>query len=133
MKTMTADQARAHALRSGAELVIGGRHFNSDRAQVVKPISAAPAPRAAAPTLPVAPSTPAAAAPPPPETFSKADVEQMLAKQEERFTERLTNLLSSLQRPESDDKSEFYATGFKPEMDKDGCITFVKVQYERLQ
>lgn len=110
----------------GGEAVISGKRFNTTRAVVPpKPITAAP------PPLSAAPITPPAAVTPPAQGFSQAQVEQMLAGQEDRFTQRLQGILASLQRPA--DKADFYATGFKPELDKDGAISFVKVEYERLQ
>lgn len=131
MKRMTTDQLRALALATGAEATIDGKPFNTARQVVTpKPITAAPPRAAAAPPLPSSPSTSATAAPAP--TFTREQVDQMLAEQEERFTARLTSLLAGLQAPQAAGQ-EFYATEFTPKFDKDGQIEVVSVAWERLQ
>jgi len=129
---MTADELRAHALRTGAEVSIDGKVFNSARAQIEpKAITAAPTPRA--------PVVPVPVAPPAVESFTRAEVERLLAEQDARFTAQLQLIASMVSKPEpepdADDGKEYgmCAVGFTPKYNDDGLITFVGVQYERLQ
>lgn len=90
MKTVRSlDEARRLALTVGAELQAGGTLFNSTRAQVAKP---APAPR----------PEPSAPAPAPAEpTFTRAEVEQLIAANNARMHEMFAKAIASLsaQRP----------------------------------
>lgn len=130
MKRMTADQLRATALAMGAEAVIGGRPFNSARA-VVQPQAKPPAPPlAAAAALPLPP------APPAPETFTRAQVEQMLAEQETRLTERMAGMLANLARPApaaAEPEDEYHAAALVPEYGPDGMIKRIDIDWQRLQ
>lgn len=120
MKQMTADELRTHALRTGAEVVIDGKPFNTARAQVqVAKSVPKPAP---------APAVPQQA------TFTRAEVEQMLAEHETRVLDRMLNMVGALKAPEEEaDEPGMCAVGFTPKYNPDGSIAFVGVQYERLQ
>lgn len=123
MKTMTADQFRAHALSMGAEASIGGRPFNTARAVVPpKPITAAPPPVAA-----IAPPAPAPAPAPQVDTFTRADVEALLREQSDRFDRRLATMLAQRE----DDGMR--PVGFTPVYGPDGEILDLGVRYERIQ
>lgn len=124
---MTADQLRAHALATGSEATIGGRPFNTARA-VVAPKPAAPK----AVEIPPNPA-PALAAPPAPETFTRAEVDQMLADQERRLTDRMTQLFASLARPAEPDADDLKPAGLKPTYNADGSIAFIGIDWQRMQ
>lgn len=127
MKTMTADALRMHALTTGAELVIGGNRFNTQRHQITSRKAEAPTePPAAAP----APAAPAAL--PATEVFTRADVERLLDAQEQRFTDRMTSLLSSLKNEPEQRDDEMRAVGFKPVYDNFGNLTFLGVDWKKL-
>lgn len=74
MKQLTAEQLHRLALGSGAELVIGGQNFNSDREQVNLPPIRRPAPPPQATASPAAQATIA------------IDVSRILMEQETRLT-----------------------------------------------
>lgn len=125
MMKMTLDELKAHALRTGAEVVVDGQHFNTARHQVdAKPPAKAVARTAAAP-MPL----------PTVESFSRAEVTALLQAQEERFTRQLGLVTALVQRPpEADDEDDApVPIGFTPQYNDDGMITRVDVQYQRLQ
>lgn len=91
MKTVRSlDDARRLALAAGAELQAGGTLFNAGRAKVTGP---APAPRAAEPAPAAAPAEP---------TFTRAEVEKMIAESNARMHELLAKALASLNSPRPD-------------------------------
>ena len=124
MKTsMTADQLRAMALRHGGTADIGGVKFNTARAVVPpKPITAAPPPALPAPAI----AAPAPAAPPAADTFTRAEVEKLLAEQSDRFERRIAAVLAETEY-------EDLAASFTPKYDTEGRIVVVDVQYHPLQ
>jgi hypothetical protein len=128
MKPMTEDQLRRHALATGSELHIDGRPFNTERAQVALPRAAAAPPPAAAERR----EAPPAAAPLTP-SFTLADVEQMLADQEERFMRQLSTMLETIASLKENASEGLVPEGFTPKYDSDGAITFVGVTYARIQ
>lgn len=121
---MTSTELRALALRSGAEVVIDGKRFNTGRAQVAS-APAAPKLVATAPE-PAAPPAPAA------QTFTRAEVELMLAEQETRLLQRLVALIPKQQAAEPDE-DDLQPIGFNVKYRQDGAIEFVGVEYARLQ
>jgi len=131
MKPMTEEQLRRHALATGSELHIDGRPFNTERAQVALPRTVTPARAAAAPPPPVPLNTPATAAPA--QSFSLADVEKMLAAQEERFMRQLATMLETISGLKESSSDGLVPQSFTPKYDADGVITFVGVTYARIQ
>ena len=123
MKTMSADELRRQALSMGAEAVIDGRSFNASRTQI-KPA----APKPAAPTIALVPPAPAPAAAEP--TFTRSEVERLLAEQETRILAQVRTLTEALR---SSAKPGAVPVGFQPKYGRDGEITFVGVQYQQLQ
>lgn len=120
---MTSDQLRSMALRHGGTAVIGGKPFNTARAVVpTKPITAAPPPVAA-----VAPAPAPAAPAPQVDTFTRAEVEELLREQSDRFDRRLATVLA--QR----DDDGMRPVGFTPVYGPDGEILDLGVRYERVQ
>lgn len=88
MKTVRSlEDARKLALSRGAALDIGGHLFNADRARVSAP---APRPQVSAPALPAAP------APVEQPTFTRADVERMLAENNAKMHEQFAKILAAL-------------------------------------
>ncbi len=83
MREFTAAQLKRMALEDGAELEIDGRRFNTARTEVA-PEPPAPPSEATEPTA--APPAPTA---PPPDTMSRADVEELLRQQAESFRQQL--------------------------------------------
>lgn len=122
---MTSDQLRSMALRHGGTAVIDGKVFNSERAKVVPP------PITAAPPPPVLPSSPPAAVAPPPiapqaDTFTRTEVELLLAEQAKNFERRIADVLAETEY-------EDLAASFTPKYDADGRILTVDVRYHPLQ
>lgn len=126
-KTMTPDELRQHALRTGATVTIDGKLFNAAGVKLA-PTAAAPAPKPPA-LATTADTAPALAAP----TFTRAEVEAMLAQAEARFQAQLTGVLNMLKTANQARQEGAVAVGFTPTYDKLGAITFVGVQYQRLQ
>lgn len=135
MKTMTEDELRKLALATGAELVVDGKSFNAGRAKVDAQRAPEPEPAAAPPVA----EPPPAPAPAPESTYTRADVEQLLAAQEARLMGVVASLIAQASAPPAEPgepgeaTAQMLATGFRPEYDKNGAITFVGVNYERLQ
>lgn len=87
MRTIgSADEARRLALATGAELSVEGQTFNSQRTQLREVAAARPAPEPPAP----------APAPAPPDTYTRAEVDALLAKQAAKHAEQLARVLASL-------------------------------------
>lgn len=121
---MTLDELRAHALRTGAELIVDGKHFNSARAQIdVKPIRPAPPPAIA---------VPAPAAVPEQANFTRADVERLLDQAEARFQQQLLMLTQMVQRDREVD-DDAVPVDFTPKYNSDGALTGVHVNWQRMQ
>lgn len=122
---MTSDQLRSMALRHGGTAVIDGKVFNSERAKVTPP------PITAAPPPPVSLSSPPAAVAPPPiapqaDTFTRTEVELLLAEQAKNFERRIADVLAETEY-------EDLAASFTPKYDADGRILTVDVRYHPLQ
>lgn len=120
MKTMTAEELKRMALRTGAEVVIDGRPFNAERAQVqlrvkepLKPASEPPAP-----ALPAAEPT-----------FTRSEVARMLAEQEERLTSQIHTAIIAL-REATAGRQGALPGGFQMKYGKDGELTFVGVEWK---
>lgn len=116
---MTPEELRRHALKTGAELDLGGTRFNTARAQV----SSVPRALAAQPPVQVDPA---------PQTFSRSEVEKMLAEQEARFQEKLTSLLATMQTGAARRRDGLVPVGFTPNYKPDGSIAFVGVEYRKI-
>ncbi len=119
MKTLTADELRAHALRTGAEVIIDGRPFNTARAQIQPP--AKPKPAIAVPPAP------APVAPEP--SFSRAEVERLLAEQEQRLQAQIQTMAAMLKASERPARPRITAVVPVYDYDKHGAITKVNLQY----
>ena len=118
---MTSAQLRSRALRHGGTAVIDGKVFNSERAKVTPP------PITAAPPPPVSLSSPPAAVAPPPiappaDTFTRTEVELLLAEQAKNFERRIADVLAETEY-------EDLAASFTPKYDADGRILTVDVRY----
>lgn len=127
-KTMTPDELRQHALRTGATVTIDGKLFNAGGVKLAPPTAAAPAPKPPA-LATTADTAPALAAP----TFTRAEVEAMLAQAEARFQAQLAGVLNTLKTANQARQEGAVAVGFTPTYDKNGAISFVGVEYQRLQ
>lgn len=104
MKTVKSEDAlRTMALRTGAELVLGGERFNTLRAVVVPP---PPPPK----------PTPA----PLPEYLTREQVEQVLAAHEARMFQRLEKLLAGMKAPQTNEWVH------QVTYDRDGAVTAVR-------
>ena len=121
MKTLTADELRAHALRTGAEVIIDGRPFNTARATIQ-----APKPKPAI-AVPAAPPAPAPVAPEP--SFSRAEVERLLAEQEQRLQAQVQTMVAMLKAAERPARPRITAVVPVYDYDKNGAITKVNFQY----
>lgn len=123
MKTLTADELRAHALRTGAEVIIDGRPFNTARAQIQAPAKplVKPAP------VPIAPPIPAPITPEP--SFSRAEVERLLADQEQRLQAQIQTMVAMLKAAERPARPRITAVVPVYDYDKHGAITKVNFQY----
>lgn len=78
---------RRVALRNGAELIVDGKPFNAARQQIaVVPPKPAPAPE----------PEPAPAPVPAQESFTRAEVERLLAAQDQRLEQRFAEIIRQL-------------------------------------
>lgn len=121
---MTLDELRAHALRTGAELVVDGTRFNSARTQIE--------PKLPRPAPPPAIAVPAPAAVPEQTNFTRADVERLLDQAEARFQQQLLMLTQMVQRDREVD-DDAVPVDFTPKYNADGAITAVHVNWQRMQ
>lgn len=124
MKQMSTDELRRFALANGAELVIEGKRFNSGRQQMDAPLATKPA---AAPPAPAAAS--ANPAPAGQESFSRAEVEMLLAEQEGRLLAHLSQILAPMAAP----ADNMVATSVVPHYLPTGEISNVDIKWGTIQ
>jgi hypothetical protein len=122
MKTMTAEDLRRHALAVGAEAVIDGEVFNTAMAKVrYKP---PPAPKALDEPLPQ---------PEPPDTFTRAEVRQLLEDQESRMQAHMQTMVAMFKAAQPPAKAEKpdrpLLKSVVPTYDRDGAITRADIEY----
>lgn len=122
MKTLTADELRAHALRTGAEVVIDGRPFNTARVQI-QPITKPSKSLATPVPMPTPPQSP------PQSTFTRADVEQMLAEQEQRLQAHFLTVVAMMKPAAKPARAR--PIGVVPTYDQKNAIISVAIKYQQ--
>mgnify|MGYP006921284323 CR=1 FL=1 len=120
MKTMTADDLRAHALRTGSEVVIDGKPFNTQRAQIQPQARTLAKP---APVEPIAPPIP------PQSTITREELERLLFEQEMRLQAMFQTAVTMLKATGKPSRAR--PTGVVPTYDQKGAITAVAFQYQQ--